>query len=147
MNIVGLAIIGGLVIWFIRRSSRDNSRKQRLKHQPDDFASNNMAETSNHSGFGGSSSSPFQQHQQRPFVPPTSPTTGYGNMAPPTSVDYNNNSQYYHHPEHDMGADYYNPQGYYYATPSPAMAMGTQRELQESMKPDEPTIEHKPNLA
>lgn len=147
---MGLAIIGGLVIWFIRRSSRDNSRKQRLKHEPDDFAFNNMAETSNHSGYGGGSS-PFQQHQQRPFVPPTSPTTtaaaaGYGNMA---AMDYNNTSnQYYHHPEHDMGADYYNSQGgYYYPTPTPGMAMGTQRELQENMKPDEPTIEHKPNLA
>ncbi|KAI9319196.1 hypothetical protein BX666DRAFT_2025517 [Dichotomocladium elegans] len=129
-GVAGVAMIGALVLWIVRRDG-NKPRKQGFHHQPDDYTIS-MSGTGAAPGYTAASPKlPFQQ-QARPFIPPSS--AGYANLATVQPYENHNNYQcYYDKPEErDLGADCYH---------------STEQQPNYYHKPDEPTVQYKPDVA
>lgn len=147
--IVGLALIGGILTWLMRRggcTSRTNRRnKDGFEHQPDDYTLDMSEPNTSPAVAAAGLTSPLHNHQNaRPFVPAYAQQDMHYDYNDPNGVGAGG---YYYdeRQEQDLGSQkYYNQQPYYQQS-SPMMAAAAGNTAQD-FKPDE-VVEHKPNVA
>ena len=154
MSTVGIALIGGVIMWISRRGgctkrtgrSRDGFQQH---HQPDDFMDMSDASYS----AAPVPASKMNQQQARPFIPPTSNAAGgYTDLT--SVVAYNDTPYTYSdHPQsqHQEYYPYVQPQDPGYmaaaAATAPPMAAAAMAPNAAESKPDEIEVHHKPNVA
>ena len=150
MNTVGIALIGGVIMWISRRGgctkrtgrSRDGFQQH---HQPDDFMDMSDASYS----AAPVPASKMNQQQARPFIPPTSNAAGgYTDLAyNDTPYTYSDHPQ----PQQQEYYPYVQPQDPGYmaaaAATAPPMAAAAMAPNAAESKPDEIEVHHKPNVA